>query len=185
LTCTHDSHLVIPQFEVECISLGVLQSKVSRASQAKPPLPVAEGTPAEKAALSSAYMGIARGRLQEERKSWRKDHPHVRARSTSRIPLHALTRHSSHSAVRRAGLCGQASDAARRHAGHPQLGCCHSWQGRHHLGECAHPDDYDVQRGLPKQAAHLQVQARGVNRQTALPPERIPVGQDLPLAARS
>ena len=23
-------------------------------------------------------MGIARGRLQEERKSWRKDHPHVR-----------------------------------------------------------------------------------------------------------
>lgn len=146
---------------------------------------VAEGTPAEKAALSSAYMGIARGRLQEERKSWRKDHPHVRARSTSRIPLHALTRHSSHSAARRAGLCGQASDAARRHAGHPQLGCCHSWQGRHHLGECAHPDDYDVQRGLPKQAAHLQVQARGVYRQTALPPERVPVGQNLPLAARS
>ena len=26
-------------------------------------------------------MGIARGRLQEERKSWRKDHPHVRFRS--------------------------------------------------------------------------------------------------------
>jgi hypothetical protein len=142
----------------------------------------AEGRPQQ---YLQSFRGIARGRLQEERKSWRKDQPHVRARSTSRIPLHALTRHSSHSAARRAGLCGQASDAARRHAGHPQLGCCHSWQGRHHLGERAHPDDYDVQRGLPKQAAHLQVQARGVYRQTALPPERIPVGQDLPLAARS
>ena len=90
----------------------------------------------------------------------------------------------SHSAVRRAGLCGQASDAARRHAGHPQLGCCHSWQGRHHLGWRAHSDDYDVQRGLPKQAAHLQVQVRGVYRRTALSPERVPVGQDLPLTAR-
>ena len=47
-------------------------------------------------------MGIARGRLQEERKSWRKcvsqscmlGGASVRAWSTSRIPLHALTRHS-------------------------------------------------------------------------------------------
>ena len=186
--CPHDARSSSPLshgLSLKLVASSVGKRRLERPSETTVPFLRRGKSKPRGPSLSSAYMGIARGRLQEERKSWRKDHPHVRARSTSRIPLHALTRHSSHSAVRRAGLCGQASDAARRHAGHPQLGCCHSWQGRHHLGECAHPDDYDVQRGLPKQAAHLQVQARGVYRQTALPPERVPVGQDLPLAARS
>ena len=35
-------------------------------------------------------MGIARGRLQEERKSWRKDHPHVSHAPRARPPSHTL-----------------------------------------------------------------------------------------------
>ena len=63
-----------------------------RPSTARAPPPESSGAPRNQLRGTAIYrglsleakqaggMGIARGRLQEERKSWRKDHPHVRAR---------------------------------------------------------------------------------------------------------
>lgn len=85
--------------------------------------------------------GIARGRLQEERKLWRKDHPHVRRRP---LPLNdtppALGIHTRCPApAARAGLCGQAEDARRRDPGHPLLGMRRACQDELSLGGRALP----------------------------------------------
>ena len=86
-------------------------------------------------------MGIARTRLQEERKSWRKDHPHVRARA---LPPSAprAARPFTRAGLFTAGVCGEAEQSARRDSGHPQLGGDHPGQGEDDLGERAHPDDH-------------------------------------------
>jgi hypothetical protein len=118
--------------------------------------------------------GIARGRLQEERKSWRKDHPHVRRAGrpdphclppgqTSAAPPRrgcvAGTRRPFH-AHPSAGLCREAGQPPGRHAEHPLLGLRCPCQARRALGGSARATDDGLHGGLPVKTAGVQIQAR-------------------------
>mmetsp|Transcript_10882 Transcript_10882/g.35764 ORF Transcript_10882/g.35764 Transcript_10882/m.35764 type:complete len:344 (-) Transcript_10882:33-1064(-) len=82
-----------------------------------------------------------------------------------------------------ARICGKASHESRRDAGHPALGLRRARQEGHHLGRGPLPCAHGLHRRVPEQAARVQVW-QGAQRQAALPPQRLPLRQDLPLAAR-
>jgi hypothetical protein len=81
--------------------------------------------------------GIARGRLAEERKSWRKNHPHVRTLTFNCLysisfldvlPYFLfwyLLNRSIHSSL---GLCGEAGDRCRWVREFDDLAVYHPWQ---------------------------------------------------------
>ena len=119
-------------------------------------------------------VGIAGGRLGEERKNWRKDHPHVRAPPhTPCIARHAHGRppaasrwgacaHDARSRARvssrRAGVCRQAGAERGRLLQHHVVGVRGPGEEGDRLGGRPLPDHDGVQRRVPEQATKVQVQ---------------------------